>query len=119
MCKQTFTGHESDINAVAVSFKLFSSFELNTVNFRSFDCAKSLGFFWSLNFILFNSFQYFPNGNAFATGSDDATCRLFDIRADQVSFKNCKTLHKRYQLRTVNVQPFCKFVYKASIDFHT
>ena len=27
--------------------------------------------------------QYFPNGFAFATGSDDATCRLFDIRADQ------------------------------------
>ena len=27
--------------------------------------------------------QYFPNGYAFATGSDDATCRLFDIRADQ------------------------------------
>ena len=23
------------------------------------------------------------NGNAFATGSDDATCRLFDLRADQ------------------------------------
>ena len=28
-------------------------------------------------------FQFFPNGFAFATGSDDATCRLFDIRADQ------------------------------------
>ena len=27
--------------------------------------------------------QFFPNGYAFATGSDDATCRLFDIRADQ------------------------------------
>lgn len=27
--------------------------------------------------------QFFPNGWAFATGSDDATCRLFDIRADQ------------------------------------
>merc|ERR1711944_43941 len=43
MCKQTFPGHESDINSVC----------------------------------------YFPNGNAFATGSDDATIRLFDIRADQ------------------------------------
>lgn len=31
------------------------------------------------------SLQYFPNGSAFATGSDDATCRLFDIRADQAS----------------------------------
>jgi len=27
--------------------------------------------------------QYFPNGLAFATGSDDATCRLFDMRSDQ------------------------------------
>ena len=27
--------------------------------------------------------QFFPSGFAFTTGSDDATCRLFDIRADQ------------------------------------
>ena len=39
---QTFTGHESDINAV----------------------------------------EFFPDGNAFATGSDDASCHLFDMRAD-------------------------------------
>lgn len=32
---------------------------------------------------LFLRSQFFPNGQAFATGSDDATCRLFDIRADQ------------------------------------
>ena len=36
---------------------------------------------WS--FDLTSILQFFPNGNAFATGSDDATCRLFDIRADQ------------------------------------
>lgn len=36
-----------------------------------------------LNFILCFYFQFFPNGYAFATGSDDATCRLFDIRSDQ------------------------------------
>jgi len=28
-------------------------------------------------------FSFFPNGDAFATGSDDASCRLFDIRADR------------------------------------
>jgi guanine nucleotide-binding protein G(I)/G(S)/G(T) subunit beta-1 len=28
-------------------------------------------------------FRFFPNGDAFATGSDDASCRLFDIRADR------------------------------------
>ncbi|KAG5513702.1 hypothetical protein PMAC_000740 [Pneumocystis sp. 'macacae'] len=27
--------------------------------------------------------RYFPNGYAFGTGSDDGTCRLFDVRADR------------------------------------
>ncbi|KAL1919627.1 uncharacterized protein VTP21DRAFT_1558 [Calcarisporiella thermophila] len=30
-----------------------------------------------------NSVQFFPSGDAFATGSDDASCRLFDLRADR------------------------------------
>lgn len=27
--------------------------------------------------------SFFPNGEAFGTGSDDASCRLFDLRADR------------------------------------
>lgn len=30
-----------------------------------------------------NAVQFFPNGNAVGTGSDDASCRLFDLRADR------------------------------------
>nr|XP_023672959.1 guanine nucleotide-binding protein subunit beta-5a-like [Paramormyrops kingsleyae] len=30
-----------------------------------------------------NSVRYYPSGDAFASGSDDATCRLFDLRADR------------------------------------
>jgi len=30
-----------------------------------------------------NAVKYFPNGLAFGTGSDDASCRLFDVRADR------------------------------------
>jgi WD40 repeat protein len=30
-----------------------------------------------------NCVTFFPNGTAFASGSDDYTCRLFDIRADR------------------------------------
>jgi len=30
-----------------------------------------------------NAVHFFPDGNAFGTGSDDASCRLFDIRADR------------------------------------
>lgn len=39
--------------------------------------------FWYDDAYFIFSMQFFPNGYAFATGSDDATCRLFDIRADQ------------------------------------
>eukprot|EP01097_Dermamoeba_algensis_P012114 TRINITY_DN97_c0_g1_i2.p2 TRINITY_DN97_c0_g1~~TRINITY_DN97_c0_g1_i2.p2 ORF type:complete len:137 (+),score=27.39 TRINITY_DN97_c0_g1_i2:749-1159(+) len=30
-----------------------------------------------------NAVNYFPSGQAFGTGSDDASCRLFDVRADR------------------------------------
>jgi guanine nucleotide-binding protein G(I)/G(S)/G(T) subunit beta-1 len=36
-----------------------------------------------------NSVHFFPNGDAFATGSDDTSCRLFDLRADREL--NCYT----------------------------
>lgn len=57
---QTFTGHESDINAVQYVAVLRSLPNPTNVSFR-----------------------FFPNGDAFATGSDDASCRLFDLRADR------------------------------------
>jgi guanine nucleotide-binding protein G(I)/G(S)/G(T) subunit beta-1 len=30
-----------------------------------------------------NGVNFFPDGNAFITASDDGTCRLFDLRADR------------------------------------
>lgn len=36
-----------------------------------------------------NAVSFFPDGNAFGTGSDDSTCRLFDIRA----FAECNQFH--------------------------
>jgi guanine nucleotide-binding protein G(I)/G(S)/G(T) subunit beta-1 len=57
---QTFTGHESDINAVT-----------------------SVVFLVSLLCCTQTHHRFFPSGEAFATGSDDASCRLFDIRADR------------------------------------
>jgi len=30
-----------------------------------------------------DQYRFFPNGDAFATGSDDASCKLFDLRADR------------------------------------
>lgn len=72
MCKQTFPGHESDINAVTVSMSL--TWLLEVVHWNSMCSIQTYHFI---------RFQYFPNGYAFATGSDDATCRLFDVRSDQ------------------------------------
>lgn len=59
---QTFTGHESDINAVQYVKFCWANI--------SAPCSRI-------------RFRFFPNGDAFATGSDDASCRLFDIRADR------------------------------------
>ena len=36
-----------------------------------------------LIYFLFRFLQFFPQGTAFCTGSDDATVKLYDIRADQ------------------------------------
>lgn len=71
MCRQTFIGHESDINAVAVSWGQAASHA-----FLSPGPALHPHPPVSVP-------QFFPNGYAFTTGSDDATCRLFDLRADQ------------------------------------
>jgi len=38
---------------------------------------------WLFYSRLYSCLQFFPSGFAFTTGSDDATCRLFDIRSDQ------------------------------------
>ncbi len=47
---------------------LFSAYCINPGAFRSYQ---------------YHFYRFFPNGDAFATGSDDASCRLFDIRADR------------------------------------
>uniref|UniRef100_A0A8D2NRE5 G protein subunit beta 3 n=1 Tax=Zosterops lateralis melanops TaxID=1220523 RepID=A0A8D2NRE5_ZOSLA len=49
-------------------------------------CPASVASWWLRETSLKHSvcsLQFFPNGEAICTGSDDATCRLFDLRADQ------------------------------------
>ncbi len=37
-----------------------------------------------------NSVVFFPDGNAFGTGSDDSSCKVFDLRAyNQASIIMC------------------------------
>lgn len=75
-CRQTFGGHESDINAIGVrviaALQKCSSLLSFPLLFSSFLTAG-----------LFPRFQFFPSGTAVITGSDDATCKLYDLRADQ------------------------------------
>lgn len=70
---QTFTGHESDINAVScvdLSLPVVLTLPARTLETDPSTCLAL-------------SCSFFPNGDAFATGSDDASCRLFDLRADR------------------------------------
>ena len=48
--------------------------------------------------------RYFPNGDAFGTGSDDASCKLFDIRADREL--NTYSVSRSYDLTNVSLIVF-------------
>uniref|UniRef100_A0A672R7C6 Guanine nucleotide-binding protein subunit beta-5-like n=1 Tax=Sinocyclocheilus grahami TaxID=75366 RepID=A0A672R7C6_SINGR len=84
---QSFHGHSADV----LSLDLAPSETGNT--FVSGGCDKKANV-WDMrsgqNVQSFethesdiNSVKYYPSGDAFATGSDDATCRLYDLRADR------------------------------------
>uniref|UniRef100_A0A4W4EKR5 G protein subunit beta 5 n=1 Tax=Electrophorus electricus TaxID=8005 RepID=A0A4W4EKR5_ELEEL len=84
---QSFHGHSADV----LSLDLAPSETGNT--FVSGGCDKKANV-WDMrsgqNIQSFethesdiNSVKYYPSGDAFATGSDDATCRLYDLRADR------------------------------------
>ncbi|KAL0278420.1 UNVERIFIED_CONTAM: hypothetical protein PYX00_000247 [Menopon gallinae] len=84
---QTFHGHGGDV----MSLDLAPSETGNT--FASGGCDKMV-LIWDMRMGQsvqsfeghqsdVNSVKYHPSGDAVATGSDDATCRLFDLRADK------------------------------------
>ncbi|KAK7601197.1 hypothetical protein V9T40_008638 [Parthenolecanium corni] len=84
---QSFHGHSSDVMAV----DLAPSETGNT--FVSGSADKTV-LVWDMrtgqyvqsfegHFSDVNSVRFHPSGDAIATGSDDATCRLFDLRADK------------------------------------
>ncbi|KYM80892.1 Guanine nucleotide-binding protein subunit beta-2 [Atta colombica] len=84
---QSFQGHSSDV----MSIDLAPSETGNTFvsggcdklvliwDMRSGQCVQSFEGHQSD----VNSVRFHPSGDAVATGSDDATCRLFDLRADR------------------------------------
>ncbi|KAA8568170.1 hypothetical protein EYC84_008565 [Monilinia fructicola] len=57
------------------------SISINPTNQNTFVSGACDAFCETLGYI--NAIQFFPDGHSFVTGSDDATCRLFDIRADR------------------------------------
>ncbi|KAK3570338.1 hypothetical protein QTP86_017280 [Hemibagrus guttatus] len=84
---QSFHGHSADV----LSLDLSPSETGNT--FVSGGCDKKANV-WDMrsgqNIQSFdnhesdiNAVRYYPSGDAFATASDDATCRLYDLRADR------------------------------------
>jgi len=81
-----FSEHNGDVMSVSISpthkdLFLSGACDANAKlwDLRSGKCTQSfLGHESDINAI-----QFFPNGYAFGSGSDDGTCRLFDIRADR------------------------------------
>lgn len=74
-CKQTFSGHTSDINAISVrthTLEVTQTLHTISVSFYNFSCL-----------LLPRPPQFFPSGNAIITGSDDCSCKMYDLRSDQ------------------------------------
>ncbi|CAC5406518.1 guanine nucleotide-binding protein subunit beta-5-like [Mytilus californianus] len=84
---QSFHGHAGDVMSIDLSpsetGNLFVSGGCDKVamvwDMRTGDCVQVFEGHQSD----INSVRFYPSGDAFATGSDDSTCRLFDLRADR------------------------------------
>lgn len=81
-----FTGHNGDVMFVSVSPNGGQTFvsgacdaQAKLWDLRTGKCCQTFAGHDSD----INAVSFFPDGNCFATASDDTTCRLFDIRADQ------------------------------------
>lgn len=80
----TFSDHKSDVMSVAISPEnnnIFVSGSVDTTakvwDIRNGKCVQThIGHEADIN-----SVAFFPDGHAFGTGSDDASCRLFDMRS--------------------------------------
>merc|ERR1719354_1101795 len=78
-----YVGHNDCVNAVALcdaSPRVFVSASSDTTakvwDTRQVACQQT----FTAHDEDINTVAFFPSGTAFATGSDDSTCRLFDIR---------------------------------------
>lgn len=83
--KTTFTGHTGDVMMVSLLPGDPHTFVSGACDWQSklwdIRTGKSQQTFVGHTSDI-NAIKFFPNGNAFATGSDDTSCKLFDIRAD-------------------------------------
>lgn len=77
---RTFLGHHGDVMSVSISGDTFVSGSCDTTaklwDLRTASCEKT--FLAHQSDI--NAVQFFPDGKAFGTGSDDSACHLFDTR---------------------------------------
>lgn len=84
---QSFHGHSADVMALDLSpTEMGNTFvsagcdrQALVWDMRSGQCVQSFQGHESD----INTVRFYPSGDAIATGSDDATCRLYDLRADR------------------------------------
>mmetsp|Transcript_19232 Transcript_19232/g.28817 ORF Transcript_19232/g.28817 Transcript_19232/m.28817 type:complete len:353 (+) Transcript_19232:133-1191(+) len=80
---QTFSDHKGDVMSLSISPtnpNLFVSGSVDTTG-RIWDIRSGKNVQTHVGHISdINAVHFFPDGNAFGTGSDDSTCRMFDMR---------------------------------------
>lgn len=85
--KKIFSDHTGDVMSVSIfDSNLFVSGSCDSLaklwDFRQDESKRSIKTFQGHESDI-NSVAFYPDGNSFGTGSDDSSCRLFDIRSYQ------------------------------------
>jgi guanine nucleotide-binding protein G(I)/G(S)/G(T) subunit beta-1 len=82
--KSTFNGHNGDVMSLAINPKASGTFVTGACDAQAmvFDMKseKRVQTFSGHESDI-NAVSFFPSGTAFSTGSDDSSCRLFDLRS--------------------------------------
>ena len=72
-----------DMNQILMQYSKYYVCSMQLLYFYTFQFDPALLAHLIMHSTTLQTFRFFPNGDAFGTGSDDASCRLFDLRADR------------------------------------
>ncbi|ETO21153.1 G protein complex beta subunit SfaD [Reticulomyxa filosa] len=106
--------HLNDINWFEPSFQTNKQIKIYTNQYTKITQITIFFFFVACICWLLHSVELFPNKRSFVSGSDDASCRLFDLRAyQQIAMYQCEN---NYSVSSVDCSVSGYYIYAGYSD---